>query len=176
MKLSDATVLLGEQGRFFSELYKHFNYRDDQLLKDYLDFVIHEPAEWLKGFPTKLTKPGTFAKPKTALIKLLKQAEVKAALDDAYCTRVHDIVWQTFKTHADTILQTRQHPADIPPVGEPVREQDVESIHTAPVQPDEWERKYRVLETIVRDLVKDYKDTNPGLVSATLTLLEQFSS
>lgn len=187
MNLSDATVLLNDQGRFFSELYKHFNYRDDQLLKDYLDFVIHEPAEWLKGFPTKLTKPGTFAKPKTALIKLLKKDEVKAVLDAEYLVKVHDIVWQTFKTHADGILQSRQQREheQAENTGQKRQQNDVQihmntietceadSVLSAPK--DDWERRYRILETVVRGLVNDYKDTNPGLTAATLTLLQSLS-
>lgn len=178
MNLSNATVLLGDQGRFFSEVYKHFQYLDEQLLKDYLDFVIHEPKEWLKGFPSKLTKPGTFAKPKTALIKLLKHPDVKAVLDEAYLTKVHDIVWQTFKSQADTILHARQHnePIVANTIEYATEECEGESIHTIVPNASDWERKYRVLESVVRDLVQASKDTHPGLVAATLTLLSSLSS
>ena len=71
MNLATATALAGSQARYVSEVYKVFQYKDDQTLRDYLDFVIHEPVEWLKGFPAKLTTKGAFSRPKTALLKLL---------------------------------------------------------------------------------------------------------
>ena len=73
MNLDDACKLLGAQGRVFAEIYKLYGFKDDRSLKDYLDFVIHEPVEWLKGFPSKWDTRASFGRPKTALIKLLKE-------------------------------------------------------------------------------------------------------
>lgn len=107
MNLSAASVLAGSQSRYVSEVYKIFQYKDDQTLRDYLDFVIHEPVEWLKGFPAKLVTKGAFSRPKTALLKLLKHADVQAELGDEYTSHVHDIVWTAFKQNADAIVAKR---------------------------------------------------------------------
>ena len=107
MDLEKAQGLLGENSRYFVEVYKLYEFRENQLLKDYLDFVIHEPIEWIRGFPSKLRAKGSFAKPKAALIKLLKRPEVAAELGAAYVKQAHDTVWNTFKKHGDEILQAR---------------------------------------------------------------------
>ena len=107
MNLSHATELLDAQGRFFSEPYKLYGFTDETTLKDYLDFVIHEPIEWFRGLPAKLVTRGSFAKPKAALIKLLKHAEVVAEMEAVYLEKVYDTVWNTFKTHADAIIEKR---------------------------------------------------------------------
>ena len=107
MKLSECTTLLGDSGRYFSAVYEEFKFKDDDLLKDYLDFVQHEPVEWIKGFPLKLRTRLSFAKPKAAVIRLLKTPEILTELTGAYCSRAHDVVWDTFKKHGDTILDAR---------------------------------------------------------------------
>jgi len=113
MKLVDAYNLLLEDGildnhRYFSEVYKLFQFRDDQTLKEYLDFIDHEPVAWLEGLPAKLTSKQTFAKPKTAVIKLLKKEEVSDVLGLGYVNKLHDVVWDTFKKEHQRILDKRQ--------------------------------------------------------------------
>jgi hypothetical protein len=107
MKLSECTTLLGDSGRYFSAVYEEFKFKDDDHLKDYLDFVLHEPVEWIKGFPLKLRTRLSFAKPKAAVIRLLKTPEILTELSAAYCSQAHDIVWDTFKKHGDEILEAR---------------------------------------------------------------------
>lgn len=107
MKLSEATLLLESHGRDFSEIYKLYNFKDDNDLKDYLDFIMHEPVEWMKGFPARWITKGSFGRPKTALVKLLKLDKVREEYTDAYTQRVYDCVWTTFKKHADDILAHR---------------------------------------------------------------------
>ncbi len=113
MRLIDAYNLLVEDGiadncRYFSELYKYFQFRDEQLLKEYLEFIIQEPVDWIRGFPTKLTTKTSFSKPKTAVIKLLKKAPVQTALGSAYVDKVHDVIWKTYKQHWEAILADRE--------------------------------------------------------------------
>jgi hypothetical protein len=107
MKLVEATVLLESHGRDFSEIYKLYNFKDDNDLKDYLDFIVHEPVEWMKGFPARWVTKGSFGRPKTALVKLLKLEKVREEYTEAYTQRVYDCVWTTFKKHADNILSHR---------------------------------------------------------------------
>jgi hypothetical protein len=108
MNLGQASTLLESQGRYFSDVYKLYGFKDDRPLKDYLDFVIHEPVEWLKGLPANYTSRATFGRPKTALVKLLKDERTIAVLGAEYTGRVHSVVWQTFKQHADAILSAHE--------------------------------------------------------------------
>jgi hypothetical protein len=107
MNLGSATALLGDSGRHFMDVYKLYNYRDDMALKTYLDFVVHEPAEWMRGFPQKLRTRTTFALPKTAMIKLLKLPAITDAFGTEYVKQVYDAVWNTYKKHGDAILEER---------------------------------------------------------------------
>jgi hypothetical protein len=197
MDLKHATELLDAkaQGRYFTEPYKLFGFTEETQLKDYLDFVIHEPVEWFKGLPGKLITRGSFAKPKTALINLLKEDEVKAVLDSEYIKKVHDIVWKTFKSHSDAIVEKRialknaagseattvVNTVDAEDVPENVIEMaDVESVHSvrltrhvddasSPVS--DWERRYRVLEAAYRELVIELGGHRPGLAASITHLL-----
>ena len=107
MKLKECAEFLGENSRYFTAVYEEFKFKDDDLLKDYLDFIQHEPVEWIKGFPLKLRTRLSFAKPKAAVIRLLKTPEILTELTAAYCSRAHDVVWDTFKKHGDSILDAR---------------------------------------------------------------------
>lgn len=115
MKLSEATLILESHGRDFSEIYKLYNFKDDADLKEYLDFIVHEPAEWMKGFPARWITKGSFGRPKTALVKLLKLTKVREEYTEAYTQRVYDCVWSTFKKHADDILSHRMQKNTIVP-------------------------------------------------------------
>lgn len=112
MKLLEATHVLESQGREFSEIYKLYNFKDDTDLKDYLDFIAHEPVEWMKGFPARWITKSSFGRPKTALVKLLKMEIVRQEYTEAYIQRIYDCVWSTFKKHADDILAHRQKQQD----------------------------------------------------------------
>ncbi len=197
MLLSDSVLLLGDQGKYFSDVYKLYEYKDDQLLKDYLDFVIHEPAEWMRGFPAKMVTKGSFSKPKSALIKLLKQESVVTALGESYVKKVHDIVWAAFKKHADDIVASRNKTApvsvvdqlDADDLGSPsllIEEdiQDAESIHSVrlPRKPAggqrevDWEKRYHVLEEAYKELVNDLSVSFPGLGRSALILLNALTA
>ena len=192
MNLITATGLLGGQGRDFSEVYKLYAFRDDQHLSEYLDFIVHEPIEWLKGFPARWLTKGSFSRPKTALVKLLKNKEVITALGDTYISTIYECVWTTFKKHADGIISSREKKnnnadrnileqmsdEDGPPTNTLIMD-DAESVHSVKIHrsstaagPNNWERKYRVLEQAYRELIK----SEPGYAAAsTLILLDALS-
>jgi hypothetical protein len=132
MILSEAAALLGEQSKYFLDVYKLYNYRDEQLLKDYLDFVCTEPVEWMRGFPARLRNISSFAKPKTALIKLLKHETVQTTLGREYVQKVYDVVWKTYKQHAEIIVAKREAKHDAKPQADSMlgsaRESSRESI------------------------------------------------
>ena len=201
MHLGESEGLLGESARYFVCLYEHFQFKETQSLKDYLDFIVHEPVEWLKAFPEKLKTKSSFAKPKSALIKLLKHERVIRDLGEDYVKNIHDVIWATFKKHGDAILASRQKTTvdkiehvdvdeceseiDSHVHGRPpslhVREQDYEgltedgvSIHSArlPKVHNTVDNRYALLTNIVRTLVRDYEATCPALVTVTLQLLD----
>ena len=192
MKLSEATPLLGGQARYFTEVYKLFRYTDDQSLKDYLDFIVHEPVEWLKGFPTKYTSKNSFSRPKTAVLKLLKETAVIAALGEEYTIGIHDAIWSTFKRHSDEIVKKRASQTTVArnPAAEAEEEASVQEEGLAPEEnyieteslPSEapaktgWEAKYKLLESAYLDLLTSLEPTQPGLVASTRRLLSALSS
>jgi hypothetical protein len=116
MKLIDAYNLLAEDGtdnaRSFSEVYKLYGFADEDELRRYMEFVLHETVDWFVGFPARLKSRQAFAKPKTAIIKLLKQSAVQTALGTEYTSKAHQKIWDTFKQNVDKILSHR-NPTDI---------------------------------------------------------------
>ena len=190
MKLKDVATLLGANTRFFSVVYEGFKFKEEDMLRDYIDFILHEPVEWLRGFPLKLKTGASFAKPKAALIKVLKASSVVEALGADYCKNARDVVWDTFKKHADTVLNAREkgiveeaapidpidHNATNELVDETVAENEFEEVADlpfgAPAAPvvSPWERKYRILRSVVGSMLFDYRE-NTGLVMAVNTLL-----
>ena len=200
MKLSEATPLLGGQARYFTEVYKLFRYTDDQSLKDYLDFIVHEPVEWLKGFPAKYMSKNSFSRPKTAVLKLLKEASVITALGEEYTIGIHDAIWSAFKKHSDTIVAKRASQTSVAKsvVSElqdddaSVQGQEHETEQTAALEnyietesleaslpdtsaPTKWEAKYKLLESAYLDLLTSLEATQPGLVASTRRLLSYLS-
>ena len=194
MHLCESEGLLGESARYFVCVYEHFQFKETQLLKDYLDFIVHEPVEWLKAFPERLKTKSSFAKPKSALIKLLKHERVVQALGEEYLKNIHDVIWTTFKKHGDAILASRQKPDTIEHVedydSDDISEQkpsllihdcDIEpdaiSIDSArlPNLPNNSDKRCALLTNIVRTLIRDYEGSCPALVTVTLQLLDEIS-
>lgn len=107
MKISDASFLLEGLSRYFTDVYKAFEYTDGADLRDYLEFVIHEPTEWMRGFPAKWKSAATFYRPRAAFHKLLKHSAVIAELGAEYCDTVDGILWRAFKEDGPKILEKR---------------------------------------------------------------------
>lgn len=203
MKLSEATQLLNaDNARAFAEVYKLFEFKDDGLLKDYLDFVVHEPAEWMRGFPVKWKSESQFSRVRAAFHKLLKRDDVEAALGAVYATEIHDAVWGAFKEHMATVVGERNRSTAAAVVTKPINEllldaesvrsdqgppltihdEDVESVHSvkkerrpAPASTPEsgdYERRYRVLECAFRTLVGGEGDETARLRQALLVMMD----
>ena len=173
MKLVEAYSLLEGQKRVFSDVAKHYNWKDDSELKDYLDFIVHEPVQWMKGYPVgyALGSPG-FAKPKTALVKLLKNDVVKAELGEEYTKKVRDAVWTTYK---ELSKPTDEEPKEEEPVLEIVDEMEaieVNSIHS--VRAHRGKDRSEILANALRTFIEAEKDKHPGLAAVSLTLLDAF--
>lgn len=107
MKLAEAAQLCEGTSRPFAEVYKLYNFKDEDDLRAYCDFVIHEPVEWMRGFPAAWKSPSMFSKPRAAFHRLMKLPAVSDSLGADYCENVHDVVWNAFKAHMTTILEKR---------------------------------------------------------------------
>ena len=200
MNLTQASTLLGENSRYFSELYKSFQFRDEQTLKEYLDFVIHEPLEWLKSFPSKLLTKSTFSRPKAVIIKLLKMDEVKTVIGGDYAKNVYDTIWKTFKDHHEEILRVRNSV----PIGNVVDQmvEANESIHDDSVSENivaeeiepqaelrprgrvpahvcerclALEKNLNLSLQINRTLLQEYRFVVPGLMESTTLLVDSLA-
>lgn len=194
MLLKNAGALLGSNERYFTVVYEAFKYKGEDLLRTYIDFIVREPVEWIRGFPLKLRTRASFAKPKAAIIKLLKTGNVLEALGAEYCSSAHDVVWDTFKKHGDIILNARLatdggaaaetnelvHEEAATAAGaaagaaetidgiEEVTDISGSTVTVPVVSP--WERKYRILQSVVISMLHDYRE-NIGLVTGVHTLL-----
>jgi len=176
MKLFESYELLDGQKRSFSDVAKHYNWKDDSELKDYLDFVLHEPVQWMIGYPASyaLHGPG-FAKPKTALVKLLKNDAVKADLGEEYTKKVRDAVWDTYKQLSKTEADKNKEEIVEEPVLEIVDDMEaieVNSIHSMKVS--KGQDRSEVLATALRAFIEAEKEKHPGLAAVSLTLLDAF--
>ena len=189
MLLKNAGALLGSNERYFTVVYEAFKYKSEDLLRTYIDFIVREPVEWIRGFPLKLRTRASFAKPKAAIIKLLKTGNVLEALGAEYCSNAHDVVWDTFKKHGDDILNARlatggaapeenelvEEPT--PAVNAPFAEsidgvEEVTDISGAAARVvSQWETKYFLLKSVVSMMLNDYQYQQPGLAAVIHTLI-----
>jgi hypothetical protein len=113
MKIIEAHKLLSEDGvadhaRYFNDLYKQHEFKETEELKQYFDFVLHEPVLWLKSFPSKLRSKPAFSKPKTAILKLLRSPEVISVYGKSFCENAHEVIDSVYKKNVDAILETRK--------------------------------------------------------------------
>ena len=195
MLLKNAAALLGSNERYFTVVYEALKYKNEDLLRTYIDFIVREPVEWIRNFPLKLRTRASFAKPKAALIKLLKTSNVLEALGAEYCSTAHDVVWDTFKKHGDDILNARIAVGGAAPEeNELIAEKpvvtaagvapfaagaidgieevtDISGAGVSPAVASPWERKYMLLKTVVCMMLSDYQNQHAGLAGAVHVLI-----
>jgi len=187
MLLKNAGALLGSNERYFTVVYEAFKYKGEDLLRTYIDFIVREPVEWIRGFPLKLRTHASFAKPKAAIIKLLKSANVLEALGAEYCSNAHDVVWDMFKKHGEDILKARQatggaeanelvpEEAAVAAPAAPAAIDGIEEVTdisgAKPAVVSQWETKYFLLKSVVFMMLSDYQHQQPGLTATIHTLI-----
>lgn len=198
MKLTEAAELCDANSRAFAEVYKIYNFKDDDDLRGYCEFVIHEPVEWMRGFPAKWVSAGNFGRLRAAFHKLTKHSTVVTALGPEFCHHVHEIVWDAFKTHMDGILEKRlaKPPAAniLQAFGEEPLESESDSESDSDIQSDaeslppvntvvfagnpnkDYKRKYSATMTVLKSLLSAEGDENARLRAALLTLLSELDS
>jgi len=186
MNLLEAQKRLAEDGvsdhyRYFIDTYRIHDYKEETLLKEYIDYIIHEPLLWMQSFPAKLKSKPAFSKPKTAILKLLKDSKVVEQLGAEYCDKAHDLIDHTYKQHGndivakrmgnDSIVVTKEEEDHVEPpptqaVGSYVHptltiEEDIEQLESdssgsisLAEEHRELEKKYRVLKKAYETLLK----------------------
>ena len=183
MNLLEAQKKLAEDGvsdhyRYFVDTYRVHEFKEETLLKEYIDFIIHEPLLWLQLFPAKLKSKPAFSKPKTAVLKLLRDSSVIAVLGAEYCDKAHDLIDKTYKSHHTEIVakrmgepdvivtkeeEERVEPAPTHAVGAPLQstltiEEGVETLdgseESTAEELRELQKKYRVLKKAYEVLLK----------------------
>jgi len=170
-------------GRILMAVAKHYNFKNEDDLKSYVDFVTHEPSAWLSGFPTEYAN--AIGKPKTAFVKLMKAESVRTVLGAEYCDTARQAVWDAYKEimkHANdpdienegtidkmianTILPTLDVEDDFP---------DVVSIHSVKA-PKANKNREAVLAAALRGYITAESANHPGLSAVALTLLDAYLS
>jgi hypothetical protein len=182
-------------GRILMAVAKHFNFKNEDDLKNYVDFVIHEPVAWLSGLPTDYVN--NIGKPKTAFVKLMKTESVRAVLGAEYCDAARQAVWDAYKTimkHSDEEGNGEENNAGADEEGTidqmitnvilPTLEigegdfPDANSIHSvkAPREQKTNKNKNReaVLAAALRGFIEAESANHPGLGFVALTLLDAY--
>ena len=199
MILSAAAALLGDQARVFTDVYKQYAFRDDQPVSEYLEFILHEPVAWFEGLPGTMKSKASIARPKTAVCKLVKCAEVIAALGAEVCEHVHSVLWATFKAESERIAAKRSghEPAlstgsETPGI-EHYLTQDLQETHEEPLlevnelhmdasdaasfhsvkgkRTMSYEHKYKVVDNALRLMVRNDLGGSGACINALLDAL-----
>ena len=196
MILSAAAALLGDQARVFTDVYKQYAFRDDQPVSEYLEFILHEPVAWFEGLPGTMKSKASIARPKTAVCKLMKCAEVIAVLGAEVCEKVHSVLWATFKAEAERIAAKRSghelvsdKGAETPSIEhyltqetheEPLLEvneihmdvSDAASFHSVKgKRAMSYEHKYKVLDNALRLMVRNDLSGSGACINALLDVI-----
>jgi hypothetical protein len=171
MKLEEAYKLVAAHHRVIADVAKHYNWKDDTDLKEYTDFILHEPIQWMKGYPAKYSDVANFAKPKTAMVKLMKQSEVQTEYGEDYANKVRDAIWDAYKQLA------KDQPATPEPSGPVLTIVEGEEVEAASIRTDEEGKKplrdrNEVLATALRAFIEAEAQNHPGLAAVSLLLLD----
>ena len=187
MNLSTAATLLNEQSRVFTDVYKQYAFRDNQLLSEYIEFILHEPVAWFEGLPGTMKSKVSIARPKTAVCKLMKCAEVISELGADVCEHVHSVLWATFKAEAERISAKRsghEETGTITPSIEHLFAQEEPLLEVNEVQLDvsdaasfhsvkgkramSYEQKYKMVDNALRLMVRNDLGGSGACINALL--------
>ena len=180
MKLEDAYKLVASHQRVIADIAKHYNWKDDADLKDYTDFILHEPLQWMNGYPVKYSDPSNFAKPKTAMVKLMKHVDVQEEYGEDYANKVRDAIWYAYKQSTKekpvTPLLATTEEAGKKTSGPRLTivegdEFEAASIKTESVVEQKKDRS-AVLAAALRAFIEAEAQNHPGLAAVSLLLLD----
>lgn len=104
LKLTKST----DNARIFKETYLHFHKPDDYDLKAYLEFITENCESWFDLLPEKLSSEPALSKPKSAILKLMSQPDVRACLGADFCSTVEEALVTTWRDIKDDLVKKRK--------------------------------------------------------------------
>lgn len=92
----------------FKRSHLHYNFIISTAdIKQYLDFIKDNCLDWIEGLPDQWKSKTTLSKPKTAIIKLLEQPQIRTAYGQEYTEELIDIIASTWKHNSQRIIDDR---------------------------------------------------------------------
>jgi hypothetical protein len=96
--LGDVVKMLdANAARNFMEVAAIYKYGETDLFVDYVDFVMHEPHEWLRNFPKKWTVDIEYNRVRGGFRKILKTQSIIDILGKDKCTNASRMLLDVFK-------------------------------------------------------------------------------
>lgn len=93
--------------KYFESMCKQQGLETTAPLTVYVDSILADTLQWLEGFPGNLHSKSAYSKPKTALLNLLNDEGVIAALGADYCRKAAKEIEAAFKAHSNGIVEKR---------------------------------------------------------------------
>lgn len=161
------------------EVAKHYRFKEEDDLKQFTDFVIHEPASWFSGFPKKYQTEKKRAIPKAAFVKLMKTKAIQDVLTKEYCLDARDKIWRAFKelqksTSSETCEQEDSDSVPELPTLELVDDiVETQSIHSIK-QKKPLRKSEDLLVKGLRDMIHMQLELKNPLAPLTLSLLDAY--
>lgn len=112
LTIGTASNLLGsfyhkDYKKYFDAICKELGRPAESSFQEYASTIATEPLQWLNCFPANLHSKSAFSKPKTAMLNLLANSSVVAALGGDFCKEVTRSIESTFKAHSNAIVHKR---------------------------------------------------------------------
>lgn len=182
MNLKEAFLLLGSQGRCLLEIAKHYHFKEENDIKDFIEFVKHDPNEWFSGFPSRFRGEKSSVV-KTAFVKLMKNTQLKEVVGPELCDETRSAVWNTYKQRDHTSSESKKDVTSTAPnptleiVDDiPSESEDLHSLWSFKKQKVLPQSKELVLAHTLRQYLEAERHIHPGMASVALTLLDAFVS
>lgn len=105
---SAANILVkGDNKKYFTKVYQHYNKDGKSSLKDYLEFIDSGMYDWFMLLPKYISAKATFSKPKTAILNILKDDTVIKSLGQSYCEYFSTKFSNFYRSKGDEIMNKR---------------------------------------------------------------------
>jgi hypothetical protein len=96
--------------RWFEQIYKFQNWKDEEELKTYLSYIKIHTEEWFKKTPPEWTAEKTLKNAMTGVNSLIKNSEkVKELIGEAECDEITKIMSNILRTHITHIIDYKKN-------------------------------------------------------------------
>lgn len=176
-KVADAKRLIATS---YPKLFSRFNvafygHEDTEELKPAIDALTADVEAWLSGLPENFkTSAHAISRPKFGAVFVLKNAQVREALGEAWCNAAIDVIERRFdELHKALVLPktpTASAPAEAVLSEEVVANEDAQQlVATLRAKNDELSNRLALIERVLVDILqKNYDSTVAGLVQGLL--------